>query len=146
MCQLGKKIKTKHSILKRNWKTQCSKLQLDFYYKWADTSVDDRRRRRPAVGWSWVLAFSCHLCEANLRTNSPPLVQNSFVFFVWIQQRVQHSWTQTGTLGRRQTASLSWPFTPTQTAVAAGVEVWEMVMPTARGAQGVRRTHTPTDS
>lgn len=62
MCQLGKKIKTKHSILKRNWKTQCSKLQLDFYYKWADTSVDDRRRS-PAVGWSWVLAFSCHLCE-----------------------------------------------------------------------------------
>lgn len=81
MCQLGKKIKTKHSILKRNWKTQCSKLQLDFYYKWADTSVDDRRRRRPAVGWSWVLAFSCHLCEANLRTNSPPLVQNSFSIF-----------------------------------------------------------------
>lgn len=66
--------------------------------------------------------------------------------YVWIQQRVQLSWTQTGTLGRRQTASLSWPFTPTQTAVAAGVEVWEMVMPTARGAQGVRRTHTPTVS
>lgn len=65
---------------------------------------------------------------------------------MWIQQRVQLSWTQTGTLGRRQTASLSWPFTPTQTAVAAGVEVWEMVTPTARGAQGVRRTHTPTDS
>lgn len=65
---------------------------------------------------------------------------------MWIQQRVQLSWTQTGTLGRRQTASLSWPFTPTQTAVAAGVEVWEMVTPTARGAQGVRRTRTPTDS
>lgn len=70
-----------------------------------------------------------------------------FLFlYVWLQQRVQLSWTQTGTLGRRQTASLSWPFTPTQTAVAAGVEVWEMVTPTARGAQGVRRTHTPTDS
>lgn len=68
-----------------------------------------------------------------------------FLFlYVWIQQRVQLSWTQTGTLGRRQTASLSWPFTPTQTAVAAGVEVWETVTPTARGAQGVRRTHTPT--
>lgn len=40
----GKKIKTKHSILKKNWKTQCSKLQLDFDYKWAYTSVDDRRR------------------------------------------------------------------------------------------------------
>ena len=65
---------------------------------------------------------------------------------MWIQQRVQLSWTQTGTLGRRQTASLSWPFTPTQTAVAAGVEVWEMVTPTARGAQGVRRTRTPTNS
>lgn len=84
------------------------------------------------------------------------LVQTSFFFphcrciflflYVWIQQRVQLSWTQTGTLGRRQTASLSWPFTPTQTAVAAGVEVWETVTPTARGAQGVRRTHTPTDS
>ena len=66
--------------------------------------------------------------------------------FVWIQQRVQLSWTRTGTLGRRQTASLSWPFTLTQTAVGAGVEVWEMVTPTARGALGVRRTRTPTDS
>lgn len=65
--------------------------------------------------------------------------------YVWIQQRVQHSWTLTGTLARRQTASLSWPFTPTQTAVAGEVEVWEMVMPTARGAQGVSRIRTPTD-
>lgn len=64
--------------------------------------------------------------------------------YVWIQQRVQPSWTQTGTPARRQTASLSWPFTPTQTAVAAEVEVWEMVMPTARGAQGVSRIRTPT--
>lgn len=64
--------------------------------------------------------------------------------FLWIPQRVQLSWTQTGTLGQRQTVSLSWPFTPTQTAAAAGVEVWEMVMPTARGAQGVRRTLTST--
>lgn len=85
----------------------------------------------------------------------PSSHQSSFFFFfpfhwrcifVWIQQRVQLSWTQTGTLGRRQTASLSWPFTLTQTAVGAGVEVWEMVTPTARGALGVRRTHTPTDN
>lgn len=89
--------------------------------------------------------------EDKFRTIGPDLffffILGVFLFlYVWIQQRVQLSWTQTGTLGRRQTASLSWPFTPTQTAVAAGVEVWEMVTPTARGAQGVRRTHTPTDS
>lgn len=68
-----------------------------------------------------------------------------FCLYVWIQQRVQPSWTQTGTLAPRQTASLSWPFTPTPTAVAAEVEVWEMVTPTARGAQGVSRIRTPTD-
>lgn len=106
--------------------------------------------------WLHLPFWLCHLSEAKFRTNSPLLLVQTFFFphcrciflflYVWIQQRVQLSWTQTGTLGRRQTASLSWPFTPTQTAVAAGVEVWETVTPTARGAQGVRRTHTPTDS
>lgn len=102
----------------------------------------------PPAGFSLTASTKQLDDEINLLlVQIPPLSHCRCIFYFNFyfsmyesQQRVQRSWTQMGTLEQRQTASLSWLFTLTQTAVAAGVGVWETVTPTARGAQGVSST------